>query len=500
MASSYTSNSNGSVWTFQLRQGVTFSDGTPFNATAVKDSIDWEIIAHNGGGASSLAAVIPGANAFLKSNQTQQDVTTFEQNDGITIQSPYSIQFRLAVPFVSFLAYMGDVYYTYMVSPTAILAHGGVTPGVGSSWLVSHSAGTGPYVVGSYNAETGTVVFDKNPSYWAVAQLGLKQPFNQVTVNVVPNILTEELNVRTGASNMMLLPASNFYDFANKTAWTTQNRLVSAVPGTSIWGPYPTANFYVYMLNTEMTLPNGTLAKVQPFLNQDMVKAFNYAWNESYYVQNSLNGLGTVTPGILLQGEIGYTSFPSPYPFNLTLAQHYIESACASLGCSKSNPITIPLYIVNDPAAESAAAILASNINSLQAGVSVNVIPGVYDSFLSAFLGKQEGILLGEFNNFLQDPLVAPLQFLGDNQNGFGAIFTGYNDTTTLTLLNQAGAASDITTRSGLYSQIAQQIASTGHYIPIAQFDAVVVTSSSIHVVSYNEWLGSYLPTIMELG
>lgn len=40
LATEWSSNEDGTVWTFTLREGVTFQDGTPFNAEAVKFNLD----------------------------------------------------------------------------------------------------------------------------------------------------------------------------------------------------------------------------------------------------------------------------------------------------------------------------------------------------------------------------------------------------------------------------------------------------------------------------
>src|SRR5690349_3303415 len=40
LATSWKESPDGKTWTFTLRQGVTFHDGTPFNAAAVKFSFD----------------------------------------------------------------------------------------------------------------------------------------------------------------------------------------------------------------------------------------------------------------------------------------------------------------------------------------------------------------------------------------------------------------------------------------------------------------------------
>ncbi|MCL5067217.1 MAG: ABC transporter substrate-binding protein, partial [Thaumarchaeota archaeon] len=438
LATGYTVNSGANVWNFTLRQGVTFSDGTPFNATAVKDSIDWEIIAHNGGGATGLASVIRGAPAFIASQQTQQNITDFVNGDGITILSTYEVEFNLSQPFVSLLTYFSNFYYTYMLSPTAIMANGGVTPGSGSTWLETHSAGTGPYVLSSYDSNTGTVVLTKNAHYWGAKTFGVNPPFPEVTINIVPNPATEELDVRTGVADMIFLPHSELYDFADKTTWTTQHQLVSTVPNTQLWGPYATPSFYAFMLNAKIYLPNGSLAAVQPFQNPDMIKAFNYAWNESYYVESVLNGLGIANPGLLMQGELGYQNYTPYFQENLTAAANEITKACQALGCSPNNPLHIVMAVINDPDSEGAASLLASNINSLQAGVRLDLNPGTFNAALSFFLSKTEGVFLGEFSTNPVDPLVSPLGFFGNINSGFAAIFTYYNDSNTISLLNQA--------------------------------------------------------------
>src|SRR5690625_3977629 len=47
LATSWEANEDATVWTLQLREGVSFTDGTPFNAEAVKFNFDrWNHLDH----------------------------------------------------------------------------------------------------------------------------------------------------------------------------------------------------------------------------------------------------------------------------------------------------------------------------------------------------------------------------------------------------------------------------------------------------------------------
>src|SRR5262249_57736490 len=43
LATEWSTSADGLTWTFKLRRGVTFQDGTPFNADAVVFDIEWQI-------------------------------------------------------------------------------------------------------------------------------------------------------------------------------------------------------------------------------------------------------------------------------------------------------------------------------------------------------------------------------------------------------------------------------------------------------------------------
>ncbi len=229
----------------------------------------------------------------------------------------------------------------------------------------------------------------------------------------------------------------------------------------------------------------------------------DYAWNESTFIQNSLNGLGSVMVGVVAPGQLGYNPNLKPaYPFNLTKASQNIKAACVSLGCSPSNPLTITYLAFNDPVSEAAAALLSSNINSLNAGVVISVQILAPSQQQGLVLKGQWQMAMGNLVGFSFDP-ISPLPFnaLINSQSGQMATTSGFNDSSLQHLLNQALATVNQTQRVALYGPMNQQLMQTGHYFVMYQLDNVWATSPKVRIgtVNYFAFAGTF-PLLTEMS
>ncbi|MDG6921946.1 MAG: hypothetical protein JRN67_01480, partial [Nitrososphaerota archaeon] len=494
LATGYSVNSNAQVWNITLRQGVKYTDGTSFNATGVKAGVE-DVILSDFTGSGQIPTIIRGASAYFASNHNAANQTKFLQNDGITVLSTYVIEFNLSQSESDFLTYLtSPLYNYYSVSPSAIVANGGVVFGVGSTWMKTHTAGTGPYMLQSYDPATGTLVYLANPNWWGISVLGLKQPFEKITMNVVANLATQELDVRTGGANMIPLPTSNIFDFANRTLWTAQSKLASVVPGVSLYGPYAASGFAEFILNSQIHVSGGGLATVQPFQNAKIVAGINEAWNESAFIQQDLNGIGIANPSILVQGQLGYTNFAHVFQYNLTKAKADLNAGCQALGFSTSNPLIISMYATNDQTGELSGSLMASNVDSLQTCVTLNLIPEASSAKITVFLAASFGIFVYEQPTLTGDPLSQPLAQMAAGV----ALHSGFSNSQVTALLNQAYTTTNITQRSSLYSQIDQGVAQTGQYIKIAQIENVYATNG-VAILPENPWLINTLPWIFAM-
>jgi len=146
LAVRWTSSADARVWTFTLRGGVRFHDGTPFDASAVV--FDFE-----------------RAGAFA-----HFDVGALV--DTVVASDPLTVVFTLREPFAPFAATLASSAFG-MVSPACVRQ--------GPAWATPGSrcaAGTGPFKVDVGGWRPGErVTVTRNLGYWGVDADGRRLPF-----------------------------------------------------------------------------------------------------------------------------------------------------------------------------------------------------------------------------------------------------------------------------------------------------------------------------------
>jgi peptide/nickel transport system substrate-binding protein len=142
LAQKISTNANKSVWTFTLRSGVKYSDGTPFDGNALKEAYTRTISAQLGAG-STLSNYI--------TDPAKQ----------IVVKDPGTVVMDLGISVPRFDLLLASQYGTGIVNPD--VKNQGSDQG--HSYLQSHSAGTGAYMVQSV-APNSQIVMTANPHYW----------------------------------------------------------------------------------------------------------------------------------------------------------------------------------------------------------------------------------------------------------------------------------------------------------------------------------------------
>jgi peptide/nickel transport system substrate-binding protein len=172
LATSWTASKNGLVYTFQLRHGVLFHDGTPFTSASIAPDFARRA-AVNGGPAYQVADVA-----------------------SVKTPGPYEAVITLKTPNTAFLDYLASPYGPVMESPIALTAHKGSNND--QTYLETHDIGTGPYEL--TEAKVGVFYQMKAfPKYW-----GPKPYYTTINLPVIDNLSTEEIEFNDGQLDAIL--------------------------------------------------------------------------------------------------------------------------------------------------------------------------------------------------------------------------------------------------------------------------------------------------------
>jgi ABC-type transport system substrate-binding protein len=215
LATSWIADATFDRWLIHLRPGVTFQDGEPFNAAAVKLNLD---------------TYVHGALSGQVLGPLVKDVK---------VDGPLAVVVDLKQPWAAFPSSFLDGNSALMMAPAMINSPNGGA---------NHPIGTGPFVFSSWTpGSTFSVV--KNKSYW---QKGLPH-LDSITFKVITDESTMVSALQDGDINMMLTTNA---DDANHLAssytvvkdWSSEDDFVELNTAATVDGsPNPFANIHARM-------------------------------------------------------------------------------------------------------------------------------------------------------------------------------------------------------------------------------------------------------------
>ena len=165
LAESWEVSDDGLTYTFTLREGLTFADGTPLDSEAVKLSFE------------RRTAVDQGPAYMLA------DVAGYETPD------PQTFVVSMSQPNSAFLHYLASAWSPKAVNPTVLDEHG---DDLAQLYLDENSAGSGPYVIEEFSRGTGYTL-QRNENYW-----GEEPYFSAVDIAVTPDVSSQILALERG--------------------------------------------------------------------------------------------------------------------------------------------------------------------------------------------------------------------------------------------------------------------------------------------------------------
>ena len=190
LAKSWTISDDGMTYTFSLREGVTFHDGTPFDAEAVKFNFErfWD---------ESSPNFYPKAKAFV--------IAYTKWIKSVEVVDPLTVKITLTAANYQWLRQGLQSYgQPLMISPASVKEFG-------NEGVAAHPVGTGPFRFVERDQGVKTVI-ENNPDYW-----GTKAILDKVIFRPLQDPATRVNALESGEIHMMTTPP-----------WDEIDRLVEA--------------------------------------------------------------------------------------------------------------------------------------------------------------------------------------------------------------------------------------------------------------------------------
>ncbi len=168
LAESWNISDDGKVYTFKIREGVTFSDGEVCDANAI----------------------LANFNAIIENKERHTWLEMMNLLVGVSAPDDYTFVIELSEPYYPMLTELGCIRPFAMISPNCMI-EGSTKDGVNGY------IGTGPYVLTDFVTDE-YAVFERNENYW-----GELTAIEKITVKVIPDNQTRIMALESGEIDLI---------------------------------------------------------------------------------------------------------------------------------------------------------------------------------------------------------------------------------------------------------------------------------------------------------
>lgn len=443
LATSWSISADQKTYTFHLRTGVTFSDGEPFDAAAVKANLD---------------------HVVAPSTKSEQAASLIASYDYATVINPTTVAVMLKAPDSSFLSALATSDLGMEAPDTLKL---------GSTVLCSKIVGTGPFVsTGGFVSGRG-ITYTRRAGYdWAPQGIGHQGPayLDAIKIEVVPDDST-----RAGALT------SGQVDAADAIAPVDVSEVKAASGYAVETVPTPGVN-YSYTPNTQ----HGPLSDIR--VREALRVGIDYA----LIVKKLFFGVYSAATGPLASTTPGYDPSPaSDYTYDPALAARLLDEAgwtgrdAAGYRTRDGVPLTLSFLYIPEYYEEyqtlgtqiqAAAAQIGIKINYVSLGIgsyTQRVLAGDYD-LLNVWGSSDTPDVLRQYF----DSAFIPVTQINSNASR-------YSNPEVDSWFAQALATTSQQRQDQLYAKAQQQITADAAVIPIYQQTYVLGLSDKVHGLTF---------------
>ena len=445
-------SADGLTYTFPIRKGVKFHDGTELTAEDVSYSLLRFLLSDVSGGPSSLL-LEPILGVSSTRDADGNIIVNFQDAaDAVRVEGD-NVVVTLKRPFAPFLSIVAR--WSYVVSKKWA-AQRGAWDGTEETWkqfnnfskdsspFFSQANGTGPFRVARWDIAAKRLTLAANEAYFAGA----------------PRLKTIHMMTVDEPSTLRLMLESGDADVAEiSTKFAAQ---LKGNPDITVYDNLPRLRtdpviFFTLDINMQANpdVGSGQLdgqgIPSNFFADKDLRKGFEYAFDYDAFLEQSMEGRGERAIGPAPAGLVRYDDGFKRYYFDLEKAKEHFQKAWNGQVWEKGFKFTIT-YNTSGDMRQIASEILKRNVESLNPKFQIDLRGVTWPAFLEKTAKRQMPMWARGWVADYADAHNFYFPFI--HSQGRYALSQGYKNPLADRLIEKAVAETDFSKRNLLYRQV----------------------------------------------
>ena len=443
---------DGLKYTFPIRKGIKFHDGTELRPEDVRYSILRFMISDVSGGPSSLL-LEPILGLTSTRNEKGEIILDFKEAEQAVQVDGGNVVITLKRPFAPFLGVLARWGY---IVPKKWVAENGGWDGTEQTWkkfnnfdkqnsyLFDHMNGSGPFKLARWDNSARRLQLVANEDYFDGAP-----SIKNIHMMTVSEGSMFRLMLETGDADISEIPPQFADQLRGKAGVVVYDNLPRLRTDPVI--------FFTLDINTKANPDvgsgklDGAGIPADFFRDEDVRKGFSYAFDYDSFLKEALGGRGTRAYGPAPEGLYHYDESDPHYEFDLKKAEEHFKKAWGGKVWENGFTFTIT-YNTGSAQRQIAAEMLKRNVEKLNPKFKIDVRGVMWASFLEKTTARQMPMWVRGWVADYADAHNFYFSFM--HSDGRYAFSQGYKNPKADKLVAQAVAETNPQKRVALYKQL----------------------------------------------